>query len=259
MMRNACTTNSTRKYALASIGRNPLEPPAVVNGGQQQLQPTALPLRTCDRAYNVADCTSAALLAVRNTCKGSQTSAARSSLNTPNGAVISDFGDVGCCAPKKPVKSNMHNPIPIKHTNVIPTNIDHIPPNTTHSGSSAMLYVFEDNEAVIKMITKGRRPTLRHVSRTHRDALDWLFDRINLDPKIQSRYIDTKHQLTDMLTKGNFTRDEWNNLFHLLNISHFSSTCCTKNFSLISCSTIWRRGFKIQKKKKELCPSRDQQ
>ena len=39
------------------------------------------------------------------------------------------------------------------------------------------------NEAVIKMIIKGRSPTMRHVSRTHRGALDWLFDRINLDSK----------------------------------------------------------------------------
>ena len=41
--------------------------------------------------------------------------------------------------------------------------------------------------------------------------------------KIQIRYIHTKHQLADILTKGNFTRDEWNNLLHLFNISHFSS------------------------------------
>ena len=74
-----------------------------------------------------------------------------------------------------------------------------------------MLYVFEDNEALIKMISKGRSPTMRYVSRTHRVCLDWLFDRINLDPKIQIRYIDTKHQIADILTKGNFTRDEWNN------------------------------------------------
>ena len=65
----------------------------------------------------------------------------------------------------------------------------------------ALLYVFEDNEAVIKMIMKGRSPTMRHVSRTHRVALDWLFDRINLDPKIQIKYIDTKNQLADILTK----------------------------------------------------------
>ena len=48
--------------------------------------------------------------------------------------------------------------------------------------SDFRLYVFEDNEAVIKMIIKGRSPTMRHVSRTHRVALDWLFDRIKLDP-----------------------------------------------------------------------------
>ena len=68
---------------------------------------------------------------------------------------------------------------------------------------------------------------MRHVSRTHRVALDWLFDRVNLDPKIQIKYIDTKNQLADILTKGNFTRDQWNHFVVLLfNISHFSSTVC---------------------------------
>ena len=76
---------------------------------------------------------------------------------------------------------------------------------------------------------------MRHVSRTHRVVLDWLFDRINLDTKNQIWYIDTKHQLADILTKGIFTRDEWKNLLHLFNISHFSSTCCSNNSSLISC------------------------
>ena len=90
-----------------------------------------------------------------------------------------------------------------------------------------LLYVFEDNEAVIKMIIKGRSPTMRHVSRTHRVALDWLFDRINLDTKIQIKYTDTKNQLADILTKRNFTRDEWNHLLCLVNISHFSSTVCS--------------------------------
>ena len=86
---------------------------------------------------------------------------------------------------------------------------------------------FEDNEAVIKMIIEGLSPTIRHVSRTHRVALDRLFDRITLDTKIQIRYTDTKHQLADMLTKGNPTRDEWDNLLlHLFNTSHFSSICC---------------------------------
>ena len=114
----------------------------------------------------------------------------------------------------------MHDPIQIKHTNVIPTNVDHIPSNTMYSDHRAMLYVFEDGEAVIKMIIKGRSTTKRHVSRTHRVALDWLFDRINLDPKIQIRYMDTKRQLAGMLTKRNLTRDEWNNQPFQLHLLH---------------------------------------
>ena len=117
-------------------------------------------------------------------------------------------------------KNNSHNKIDVMQ------DIDSVPSSVQSSHQEALLYVFEDNEAVIKMIMKGRSPTMRHVSRTHRVALDWLFDRINLDPKVQIKYIDTKHQLTDILTKGNFTRDEWNHLLTLFNISHFSSTAC---------------------------------
>ena len=95
--------------------------------------------------------------------------------------------------------------------------------NVNSSRKEALLYILEDNEAVIKMIIKGRSPTMRHVSRTHRVSLDWLFDRINVDPKIQIKYIDTKNQLADILTKGNFTSDEWNHLSFLFNISHFTS------------------------------------
>ena len=106
-------------------------------------------------------------------------------------------------------------------------DIDSVPSNVQSARQEALLYVFEDNEAVIKMIIKGRSPTMRHVSRTHRVAFDSLFDRINLDPKIQIKYIDTKNQLADVLTKGNFTRDECNRLLCLFNISHFSSTVCS--------------------------------
>ena len=106
-------------------------------------------------------------------------------------------------------------------------DIDAVPSNVQSACQEALLYVFEDNEAVIKMIIKRRSPTMRHVSRTHRVALDWLFDRINLDSKIQIKYIDTKNQLANILTKKNFTRDEWNHLLSLLNISHFSSTVCS--------------------------------
>ena len=110
-------------------------------------------------------------------------------------------------------------------------NVDRVPTNIPLSHREALLYVFEDNEAVIKMIIKGRSPTMRHVSRTHRVALDWLFDRINLDSNNRIKKIDTKNQLADKLTKGNFTRDEWNHLLCLFNISHFSSTNCLEAMS----------------------------
>ena len=65
----------------------------------------------------------------------------------------------------------------------------------------------------------------------HRVAIDWLFDRINLDPKFQIKYFNTKNQLADILTKGHFTRDEWNHLLCVFNISHFSSTDCSEVMS----------------------------
>ena len=82
-------------------------------------------------------------------------------------------------------------------TNVF-ISFDCVPSNVQSSRQEALLYVFEDNETVIKMIIKCRSPTTRHVSRTHSVALDWLFDRINLDPKntIQVR----QHQETNSQT-----------------------------------------------------------
>ena len=46
-------------------------------------------------------------------------------------------------------------------------------------------------------------------------------------PRSKSNTIDTKNKLADILTIGSFTRDEWNHLLCLVNISHFSSTVCS--------------------------------
>ena len=138
---------------------------------------------------------------------------------------------------------------PTKCNNPELSTVDYVSSNSKSSLFGAMLYILEDNEAVIKMIIKGRSPTMRHVSITHRVALDWWCDRINLDPNIQIRYIDTKHQIADILTEGNFTRDEWNNLLHLYNISHVSSACCAQNFSLISCPK--KMAKRVQEQKEE--------
>ena len=46
-------------------------------------------------------------------------------------------------------------------------------------------------------------------------------------PKSKSNTSTPENQLADILTKGNITRDEWNHLLSLFNISYFSPTACT--------------------------------
>ena len=68
------------------------------------------------------------------------------------------------------------------------------------------------------MIIKGRSPVMRHVVRTHRVDLDWLSERIREDPGISIRFIETKNQLADILTKATFTSLLWNSLTYMAQI-----------------------------------------
>ena len=101
-------------------------------------------------------------------------------------------------------------------------------PHVRFSHQEALLYVFEDNEAVIKMIIKGRSHTIDMFPEPKELLLIGCSIESLLDPKIQIKYIDTINQLADMLTKGNFTRHEWNRLLCLFNISHFCSAECSE-------------------------------
>ena len=112
--------------------------------------------------------------------------------------------------------------------------MDYVPTNTHSSQGESQLSTFQDTKAVIKTIIKGRSPTMRHVSRTQRVALDWFFDRINLEPKIQIKYVHTKNQLADILTKESFSRDEWNHLLCLYYIIGFSMYSCSHFKSFLS-------------------------
>ena len=103
-------------------------------------------------------------------------------------------------------------------------DIDSVPSKVESSRQEALLYVFEYNEAVIKMIVEHGSPTMRHVSRTHRVALGLVVRSNKSGFQIQIKYIDIKNQLADILTKWNVTRDEWNHLLSSFSISHFSST-----------------------------------
>ena len=94
-------------------------------------------------------------------------------------------------------------------------SVDYVPPSLPISWGRGKLFIFEDNDAVIKMIVKGRSPNLRHVGRTHRVDLDWLFDRLRKDPGVLIKWVGTKEQLGDILTKGSFTAEAWNALLLL--------------------------------------------
>ena len=77
--------------------------------------------------------------------------------------IVCVFGNVPRVSDRsgQPVNDvNKHHKSP-KRVNVM-ENIDSVPSNVQSSRQEALLYVFEDNEAVINMIITGRSPTMRH-------------------------------------------------------------------------------------------------
>ena len=68
------------------------------------------------------------------------------------------------------------------------------------------------------MCSKGRSPALRHVTRTHRADLDWLFERIRTDPGIRIKFVGTKEQIADIFTKGALTEAQWRALCRLAQV-----------------------------------------
>ena len=97
-------------------------------------------------------------------------------------------------------------------------SVDYVPPSLPITYGAASLFLLEDNDAVIKMVVKQRSPQLRHVGRTHRVDLDWLFDRIANDPGCYIKFVSTKEQLADILTKGSFTAEARMTLLNLCQI-----------------------------------------
>ena len=94
--------------------------------------------------------------------------------------IVSVLGNVSRVSDRsgKP-DSDVHKRHKSHKKNDVMKDIDSVPSNVQSSTRSFIVNVFEDNETVIKMIMKSRRPTMRHVSRTHRVALDWLVVRSN--------------------------------------------------------------------------------
>ena len=97
-------------------------------------------------------------------------------------------------------------------------DVDHVPTNAQAPDGKAESIIMEGNDAFIKMCIKGRSLNLRHVQRTHRVDLEWLFERILQDSAISIKYVNTKQQLADIFTKGSFTESTWKTLCSLMQI-----------------------------------------
>ncbi len=106
--------------------------------------------------------------------------------------------------------------------------VDFVPPSVPMSSGLAKLILLEDNDAVIKMTLKMRAPTLRHVPRTHRVDLDWLFERIMYDPGVSIHFVGTKQQIADMFTKGQFSEQQWKALCRMAQIGDSYHTASPK-------------------------------
>jgi len=104
-------------------------------------------------------------------------------------------------------------------------DLDYVPCTLPLSSGLGKVIIFEDNDAVIKQCIKGLSPAMRHVARTHRVDLDWLWERIREDPGVNIRYVGTKEQIADIFTKGSFSADQWNSLCRLAQIGSQESLC----------------------------------
>ena len=82
--------------------------------------------------------------------------------------------------------------------------------------------IFEDNQAVIKMIFRAKVRQWDTCPEPTELRLIGCLTESMWTQKIQVKHVDTKNHFADMLTKGNFTRDEWNDLLRLFNIMSFS-------------------------------------
>ena len=105
-------------------------------------------------------------------------------------------------------------------------NVDFISSRVHSSRQEALLYVFEQDDH------KGKKP-YNETCFQNPQSCSWIgcLTESTWTPRFKSNTLTPKSQLADVLTKGNFTRDEWNHLLCFFNISHLSSISSLKSTS----------------------------
>ena len=117
----------------------------------------------------------------------------------------------------RPTEAQQGNHLAKPNPENLSESIDFVPPTLPKPGKAKLL-IMEDNEAVIKIAIKGRSPDLRYVGRTHRVDLDFVSECFRKDTSIAIRYVGTKNQMADLLTKGSFTGPQWSTLIELIQL-----------------------------------------
>ena len=76
------------------------------------------------------------------------------------------------------------------------------------SGRDTILEVHEDNQAMIRVVSTGRNPTMRYLGRTHRISVAWLHERFARDDVALVYEITTK-MCADVYTKAFTDPNRW--------------------------------------------------
>ncbi len=87
----------------------------------------------------------------------------------------------------------------------------------TQAENKTQMIICEDNGAVIKICLKGRSQALRHLRRTHRVAVDWIYDMIKAN-WVVLEHVNTKFQIADIFTKAIVKSESWLQLTDLAQI-----------------------------------------
>ena len=75
----------------------------------------------------------------------------------------------------------------------------------------------EDNDAMIRICTTGRNPTMRHINRTHGISIRWLYEQFKGKAN-ELHYCPTDLQCADIFTKAFDNPEKWHHAHMLINV-----------------------------------------
>ena len=88
--------------------------------------------------------------------------------------------------------------------------------------SNARVVFHEDNEAMIRVCTTGRNPTMRHLGRVHKVDVAWLHERFT-DDTYDLVYTKTDVMQADLFTEGYTRVDKWEHAVSLITVVRYAT------------------------------------